>query len=213
MGIETGAAEVVASSADASVPITSGGGFSTTHYPPATYSVAAPSHWQAAQLQAYTRAHPDAVPAAAAGGDARGYPDVAMAGHAFQVVDHGKVRLVSGTSAAAPVFAGMVAALVAERRAAGADGGYFYEAGLLHESADASGIEHSGDKHGEHPSHPARLGWLNPTLYAARARAGAAALSTSPTATTRAAAASAARRAAPAMRRQRVGILPVGLGP
>jgi tripeptidyl-peptidase-1 len=38
----------------------------------------------------------------------RAYPDVAMLGHNYQVVIDGSTYTVSGTSAAAPVFAGFV---------------------------------------------------------------------------------------------------------
>ncbi|KAL8347799.1 hypothetical protein RB598_001229 [Gaeumannomyces tritici] len=53
----------------------------------------------------------------AAGG--RGTPDVSAQGVNFHVVDGGRDRLLSGTSASAPVFVGMVALLNAARRAAG----------------------------------------------------------------------------------------------
>ena len=46
-------------------------------------------------------------------------PDLALAGSAVQVVNQGKVILVDGTSVSAPLFAGMVAAVVADRKAEG----------------------------------------------------------------------------------------------
>ncbi|KAL8382145.1 hypothetical protein RB595_006093 [Gaeumannomyces hyphopodioides] len=49
----------------------------------------------------------------------RGIPDVSAQGVNFRVVDGGRDRLLSGTSASAPVFAGIVALLNAARRAAG----------------------------------------------------------------------------------------------
>ena len=49
----------------------------------------------------------------------RAYPDVALAGHAYQMVLDGRIALVDGTSASTPVFAGMVANVVAERKVRG----------------------------------------------------------------------------------------------
>lgn len=50
----------------------------------------------------------------------RGIPDVSAQGVGFRVVDKGRDVLLSGTSASAPVFAGMVALLNAARRTMGA---------------------------------------------------------------------------------------------
>ncbi|KAB8237450.1 peptidase S8/S53 domain-containing protein [Aspergillus alliaceus] len=49
----------------------------------------------------------------------RGFPDVAAQGTSFTVVDKGRESHISGTSAAAPVFAGIVALISAERVTAG----------------------------------------------------------------------------------------------
>jgi len=49
----------------------------------------------------------------------RGFPDVAAQGHAFRVVDKGRVISVGGTSASAPVFASIVALLNNARLASG----------------------------------------------------------------------------------------------
>jgi tripeptidyl-peptidase-1 len=38
----------------------------------------------------------------------RGYPDIALSGKSYAVIIGGKTYSVSGTSASAPVFAGMV---------------------------------------------------------------------------------------------------------
>lgn len=49
----------------------------------------------------------------------RGFPDVAAQGKAFRIVDQGRVSLVSGTSASAPVFASVIALLNNARITAG----------------------------------------------------------------------------------------------
>ncbi|KAI0436456.1 tripeptidyl-peptidase [Xylaria telfairii] len=49
----------------------------------------------------------------------RGFPDVATQGSSFAVVDKGRNALLSGTSASAPVFAGVVALLNAARKSQG----------------------------------------------------------------------------------------------
>ena len=41
----------------------------------------------------------------------RGFPDVAAQGSNFHVIDQGRDRLVTGTSASTPVFAGIIALL------------------------------------------------------------------------------------------------------
>lgn len=87
----------------------SSGGFSTYHPRPA---------WQDGAVQGYL---------SSIGGTYRGYfnplgrgiPDVAAQGQGFAVVDKGRAAHVSGTSASAPVFAGVVALLNAARRSKG----------------------------------------------------------------------------------------------
>jgi tripeptidyl-peptidase I len=49
----------------------------------------------------------------------RGFPDVAAQGENFYVVDKGRLAALSGTSASAPVFAGVVGLLNAARKAQG----------------------------------------------------------------------------------------------
>ena len=90
--------------------ITSGGGFST-YYPQ-------PS-WQSSAVNAYfskvmnTARAP--VPGFSSAG--RGYPDVSLLGASYIVVIGGNYFAVSGTSASAPAFAGMVSLVNAARLA------------------------------------------------------------------------------------------------
>ena len=49
----------------------------------------------------------------------RGYPDLSAAGYKYQVTIGGKVRYVAGTSASAPVVAGMISLVNAARLRAG----------------------------------------------------------------------------------------------
>ena len=49
----------------------------------------------------------------------RGFPDVAAQGRYFHVIDKGTERLVSGTSASSPAFAGVIALINAYRIQAG----------------------------------------------------------------------------------------------
>lgn len=91
----------------------------------------------------------------------RAYPDLAFAGAAVQMVDQGKVVLVDGTSAAAPLFAAMVAGIVADRKAEG-----------LQQNADeqdagyANGCDEGTTCSSWKATQGFMLGWLNPTLYA-----------------------------------------------
>lgn len=49
----------------------------------------------------------------------RGFPDVAAQGSSFAVIDKGRSALLSGTSASAPTFAGVIALLNAARKSQG----------------------------------------------------------------------------------------------
>jgi tripeptidyl-peptidase-1 len=89
-----GGEEVVCSGNTGGV-ITSGGGFSTNYDQP---------DWQADAVKTFLSLDSEAVAGYASG---RGYPDVAMAGLNYPVVIGGSTYLVSGTSASAPVVAGM----------------------------------------------------------------------------------------------------------
>jgi tripeptidyl-peptidase-1 len=88
--------EEVACSGNTSGVITTGGGFSGNYAQP---------DWQASAVATFLSRDSSAVPGYASG---RAYPDVAMAGFNYPTVIGGSTYLVSGTSAAAPVVAGMV---------------------------------------------------------------------------------------------------------
>ena len=57
----------------------------------------------------------------------RGFPDVAAQGVNYLIFDKGKIKHVEGTSASAPVFAGIVALLNAARLSKGLPGLGFRE--------------------------------------------------------------------------------------
>jgi len=103
----TGGQEVVCSSQTGGA-ITSGGGFSTKYDAPA---------YQTAAIKEYFSSAPAPVSGYATGG--RGYPDVAMAGHNYEVVISGKVYSVSGTSASSPVVAAMASLVNAKLKSNG----------------------------------------------------------------------------------------------
>ncbi len=77
--------------------ITSGGGFS--------YRQAQPK-WQRDVVEAYLAR--GTYPSMKFNHGGRGYPDVSVFGHLFQVVQAGDTQVVDGTSASAPAFAGML---------------------------------------------------------------------------------------------------------
>ncbi|KAI0199902.1 peptidase S8/S53 domain-containing protein [Astrocystis sublimbata] len=87
----------------------SSGGFSTLHARPA---------WQDSAVSAYLTSIGSTY-SAFFNASNRGFPDVAAQGASFAVVDKGRDALLSGTSASAPVFAGVVALLNAARSEAG----------------------------------------------------------------------------------------------
>ncbi|TGJ82022.1 hypothetical protein E0Z10_g6750 [Xylaria hypoxylon] len=87
----------------------SSGGFSTLHARPS---------WQSSAVSSYlTSIGKTYSPYFNASN--RGFPDVATQGASFAVVDKGRNALLSGTSASAPVFAGVVALLNAARKSQG----------------------------------------------------------------------------------------------
>lgn len=88
--------EEVACSGNTGGTITTGGGFST-HYDQPDY--------QASAVATFLSRDSSAASGYASG---RAYPDVAMAGFNYPTVIGGSTYLVSGTSASAPVVAGMV---------------------------------------------------------------------------------------------------------
>mmetsp|Transcript_122630 Transcript_122630/g.192437 ORF Transcript_122630/g.192437 Transcript_122630/m.192437 type:complete len:442 (-) Transcript_122630:118-1443(-) len=105
----TGGSEVVCSAQTGGV-ITSGGGFSTKFNAPAYQKAAIAEYFQTVTTQP--------VSGYSTGG--RGYPDVAMAGHNYEVVIAGSLYSVSGTSASSPVTAGMASLVNAKLKANGA---------------------------------------------------------------------------------------------
>jgi len=87
----------------------SSGGFSEIHSRPA---------YQKAAVDSYLR-RVGSTYASFFNSSNRGFPDVAAHGHRFLVIDKGRTASLSGTSASAPVFAGVVGLLNAARRAQG----------------------------------------------------------------------------------------------
>lgn len=108
-GAESGVPEVVCQSDHTPTGvITSGGGFSDHSARPS---------WQAGEVEAYfnrVRSTPQA-PYPGYNSNGRGYPDISAAGLHYHVVIGGVSYGVSGTSASAPVVAGMVTLVNAER--------------------------------------------------------------------------------------------------
>eukprot|EP01087_Luapelamoeba_hula_P001899 TRINITY_DN116_c0_g1_i1.p1 TRINITY_DN116_c0_g1~~TRINITY_DN116_c0_g1_i1.p1 ORF type:complete len:570 (+),score=74.79 TRINITY_DN116_c0_g1_i1:169-1878(+) len=98
-GPESGRPEIACSSSTGGV-VTTGGGFSY-YFPRPAY--------QAAAVSSYLRSAPNLPPLALFNASSRGYPDVAVIGYNYNVVLGGNTYLESGTSASAPVFAGMIA--------------------------------------------------------------------------------------------------------
>uniref|UniRef100_A0A7S2SCS1 subtilisin n=1 Tax=Mucochytrium quahogii TaxID=96639 RepID=A0A7S2SCS1_9STRA len=97
--------EVVASSGDVNGVITSGGGFSMIFTDSTQFS------YQSAAVKNYLQ---NDVGGSASGYNASGraYPDISAAGVNYQVVSGGKLLLLSGTSASAPVLAAITANVV-----------------------------------------------------------------------------------------------------
>lgn len=87
----------------------SSGGFSIYHKRPAYQDAAVPAYLESigSTYSAYFNA------------TGRGIPDVAAQGSSFAVIDKGYNALLSGTSAACPTFAGVVALLNAARKSQG----------------------------------------------------------------------------------------------
>merc|ERR1712107_226453 len=86
-----------------------GGGFSTKFEAPS---------WQQTAISSYFSAvSPQPVSGYSASG--RGYPDIAMAGHNYEVVIAGSLYSVSGTSASSPVVAAMASLVNAKLSANG----------------------------------------------------------------------------------------------
>lgn len=104
MGPESGSSQEIACSADKGSIITTGGGFSTIFSRP---------DYQNSHVQNYLSNSQRIVPAyfpslSMFNSNGRAIPDVAIAGNNFHVVIAGNSYQVSGTSASAPVFAGIL---------------------------------------------------------------------------------------------------------
>lgn len=104
-----GGTEVVASNKLLAF-FSSGGGFSTVTPRPS---------WQDAVVKAYLASSAMLPPAGDFNATNRGFPDVAALGHNYYIQLGGSVSSVDGTSAATPVFAGLVGSLNAWRIANG----------------------------------------------------------------------------------------------
>jgi len=90
--------------------ITTGGGFSI-YFPRPSY--------QSPAVTNYLQNGPNLPPTTLFNANGRGYPDVAILGHNYEVVIGGQTYIESGTSASSPVFAGMVTLVNDARFAAG----------------------------------------------------------------------------------------------
>jgi len=97
-GPEAGQPEVACQSDNGGI-ITTGGGFSTTFAQPS---------YQSTEVNKYLANSTACPPTSLFASTGRGYPDVAMAGYNYEVVIGGSTYEVSGTSASAPVFAGVL---------------------------------------------------------------------------------------------------------
>jgi tripeptidyl-peptidase-1 len=81
----------------------SGGGFSRSMF--------APFAAQLSDVQQYLKHAPQLPPSTLFNASGRATPDVAALGEGFQVLINGEVKTVGGTSASAPLFAGLVSLL------------------------------------------------------------------------------------------------------
>lgn len=111
MGPENGLAEMACQSDKGGI-ITSGGGFSSIYDLP---------DWQKSYVSSYFNAvdgtSSNPVAGYAIGG--RGYPDISVLAYNYIIAVGGNFTAVSGTSAASPVFAGMLSLINSARLAAG----------------------------------------------------------------------------------------------
>ncbi|KAI1188319.1 tripeptidyl-peptidase [Nemania serpens] len=87
----------------------SSGGFSTLHARPS---------WQSSAVSSYL-SRIGTTYSRYFNASNRGFPDVAAQGSSFAVIDKGRSALLSGTSASAPTFAGVIALLNAARKSQG----------------------------------------------------------------------------------------------
>jgi tripeptidyl-peptidase-1 len=105
----TGGYEIVASRKTLSF-FDSGGGFSNMTLMPS---------WQQSVVSTYLQNTSALPPAGDFNTSGRGFPDVAALGHNYYIEAGGAVSSVDGTSAATPVFSGLIADINAVRQAAG----------------------------------------------------------------------------------------------
>eukprot|EP00727_Mastigamoeba_balamuthi_P000710 m51a1_g10636 putative activation domain containing protein (182) ;mRNA; r:75348-75940 len=105
MGVEVGQRETACTS-DRGGVITTGGGFSGIFPAP---------QFQRPRVDLYLKSTRNLPDSSLFNNGGRGYPDVSLAGHNYPVVIGGNVFLLSGTSASAPVFAGMLSLINGER--------------------------------------------------------------------------------------------------
>jgi tripeptidyl-peptidase-1 len=85
----------------------SGGGFSLENY----FSRDQNASYQSAAVNSYFSSGVSLPPQAKWNRDGRGFPDVSAQGVGYAVVEAGQIIAVSGTSASAPAFAGIVSLL------------------------------------------------------------------------------------------------------
>lgn len=90
--------------------ITTGGGFSTVYAQPS---------YQSTAVNNYLSNGPNLPPTNQFNASGRGYPDVAVMGHSYITVGGGNFSGADGTSASAPVFAGMITLINDARLQAG----------------------------------------------------------------------------------------------
>eukprot|EP00597_Dinobryon_sp_UTEXLB2267_P003059 CAMPEP_0170068434 /NCGR_PEP_ID=MMETSP0019_2-20121128/7411_1 /TAXON_ID=98059 /ORGANISM="Dinobryon sp., Strain UTEXLB2267" /LENGTH=565 /DNA_ID=CAMNT_0010276079 /DNA_START=27 /DNA_END=1724 /DNA_ORIENTATION=- len=112
--------------------ITTGGGFSSIF--------SAPSYQTETIATYFASLSTSETPSSGYASGGRGYPDIAMAGLNYEVVVGGKTYQVSGTSASAPVVAGMVALVNADRLKAGKS-----PLGFLNQAIYSSGLSITND--------------------------------------------------------------------
>jgi hypothetical protein len=86
--------------------ITSGGGFSLFNSLPS---------WQSTAVNGYFSSNKNNIPSSGYKTNARGYPDISALGANYFVILNGNGYFVSGTSASAPVVAGMISLVNAAR--------------------------------------------------------------------------------------------------
>jgi hypothetical protein len=110
-GVETGTTEIAASS-DKGAKITTGGGFSRYFAQPSYQKDSIDTYFTNAAKAGQT-------PVTGYNAAGRGLPDVSLAGSYYAVYIGGTLTPLSGTSASAPVFAGMLSNINAARIAAG----------------------------------------------------------------------------------------------